>query len=264
MTDLPENQFPEAKITVNFHSSEARCIATFWTPNASEDTAIISDIHCFLLDFDKATSTKVGELCLSVQDQQASISKATASSASAEGDVIQAWIAHMDSINISTVLSTSGEYLVLSASLGSQKWQRILDLPSEQESQPETSPSTALASWANPRSVGASATYWHQYRYSVSVQRQRVLLHRATRNTSDRDAFYSLSCHEQVAIVPGYLANAEAWLLIPETNDGMMSVLLVATDHPPEVMRLAISWDMVNERLNDTETKYEGVMSELG
>jgi hypothetical protein len=249
IANTPELKFVDAKISVNFHAFRPFCIVTFWTRNVSSNANEICDVHCFMVDFEHGVD-RVRRLSLSVDSQSMPNFRETISSF--DGSLVRAWIARMDTMKRSTALSRCGQYLVLSASLGNQSWQQIIDLPTAKPTPPRCFPDQN-----NMRVIGSAMAYWHQHRYWTSIYRQRVLLNRSARNPEDRHTFSTLSCHVELTIVPGYLASAEAWVLIPESNGDAITLLLANKDGPAEAMTALVSWDVVTKQLDGLSAQYE-------
>jgi hypothetical protein len=61
----------------------------------------------------------------------------------------------------------------------------------------------------------------------------------------------------QLSILLIHLADAKAWLLISESDNAGMTVLVTTKDHPSELLRLKVSWNEVVERLKGLEAKFE-------
>jgi hypothetical protein len=253
--------FQNAKISVNFDNFNPLCVLTFWVqPHSSIDRAICS-VHGFVLDLKKAAvSHHLQPFTLCLEDHSIPPFKALAPRFN--GSLSRAWIAQMDMMERSAVLSKCGQYLVLRATIGPERCQTIVDLPNVQESKSkEENPRST--SQANPRVVEPKMTYWRQHRYWMSVYRQRILLHRSVRSVANMDTFSSLSCHVQLSVLPAHLADAKAWLLIPESNNAEMSILVTTKDHPPELLKLNVSWNTVVGKLNGLEAEHEEAMVAL-
>lgn len=248
--------FQNAKISVNFDNFNTLfCVLTFWVqPDSGIDRAICS-VHCFVLDLKKAAvshNLQPFTLCL----EGHSIPPFKALAPRFGGSLSRAWIAQMDAVERSAVLSKCGQYLVLSATIGPERCQMIIDLPNMQDSKSmEENPRST--SQANPRVVEPKMTYWRQHRYWMSVYRQRILLHRSVRSVVNIDTFSLLSCHVQLSVLPAHVADAKAWLLIPESNNAEMSILVTTKDHPPELLKLKVSWNTVVGKLKGLEAEHE-------
>jgi hypothetical protein len=261
ITNTKEISFQNAKISVNFDNFNPLCVLTFWVqPDSGIDRAICS-VHCFVLDLKKATvSHHLQPFILRLEGHSITHFKLLAPKFN--GSLSRAWIAQMDMMERSAVLSKCGQYLALSATIGPERWQMIVDLPNMQDSKSkERNPRST--SQANPRVVEPKMTYWHQHRYWMSVYRQRILLHRSVRSVANINTFSSLSCHVQLSVLPAHLANAKAWLLIPESNNAEMSILVTTKDHPPELLKLKVSWNTVIGRLKSLEAEHKEAMIAL-
>jgi hypothetical protein len=160
----------------------------------------------------------------------------------------------MDMMERSAVLSKCGQYLVLSATIGSEKYQMLLDLPNIQDSKSREEDQESPGP-TNPRVVEPKMTYWRQHRYWMSMYQQRILLHRSIRSVANINNFSSLSCYVQLSVLPVHLADAKAWLLIPESDNAGMTVLVTTKDHLPELLRLKVSWNKVVEKLKGLQAK---------
>ncbi|KAH0564926.1 hypothetical protein GP486_001681 [Trichoglossum hirsutum] len=261
ITDAGKIDFQDAKISVNFNNFNPLCVLAFWIqPDSGIDRAICS-VHCFVLDLkNAAVSHHLQPLTLFPKGHSITSFKPLAPRFN--GSLSRAWLAQMDMMERSAVLSKCGQYLVLSATIGPERCQKIIDLPNMQDSK-SGDENPRPTSQANPRVVEPKMTYWRQHRYWMSVYRQRILLNRSVRSVANIDTFSSLSCHVRLSVLPAHLADAKAWLLIPESSNAEMSVLVTTKDHPPELLKLKVSWNTVLGKLKGLEAEHEEAMTAL-
>lgn len=246
--------FQDAKISVNFDTLNPVCFLTFWT-KPDTDKAICT-VHCFVLNLTEAVITHhLQSVTLSLDSDHLSPSDQIASSF--YGSTSRAWISQMDMMERSVALSKCGQYLVLSAIVGPERYRWTVDLTphknpeSKKNENPESNPPT------NPGVIEPKIIHWRQHRYWTSVYRQRILLHRSVRSAADPDSFSSLSCHVQLSVLPAHLADAKVWLLVPNSNDADMTVLVTTQENPLELWKLQVSWNMIEGKLKGLEAKHE-------
>ena len=254
ITNADKFAFPAAKISINFDTFNPLCVLTFWAQPYSGIDRALCCVHCFVLNLEIATITH----CLhpiTLYSERNSVSPPDTLASSFSGSAREEWITQMDMMERSSVLSKCGQYLVLSATIGAERFKMIVDLPNKEESTSKER-ATGSTGHSNPRVIEPKMTYWHQYRYWMSVYHQRILLHRSTRGVINRNTFSSLSCHVQLSVLPAHLAHAETWLLIPESNAAPMTILVTTKDHPPELWKLQVSWDRVIGKLKDLEAEH--------
>jgi hypothetical protein len=254
ITNAEKFAFPAAKISINFDLFNPLCVLTFWVQPDSDIDRGLCSVRCFILDLETATITH----CLhpiTLYSEGSSIPSLDTPASSFNGSLREEWIAQMDMMERSTVLSKCRQYLVLSATLGAERFQVIVDLPSTEEytskEYMDSSPGQT-----NPRVIEPKMTYWREHRYWMSVYHQRVLLHRSVRSVTNRNKFSSLSCHLQLGVLPAHLSDAKTWLLILESNAASMTILVTTKDHPPELWKLQVSWDTVVGKLKDLEVEH--------
>jgi hypothetical protein len=254
ITNAEKFDFPASKVSVNFDNFNPVCVVTFWVQPDSDLYRVLCSVRCFIFDLEKATITH----CLhpiSIYLEGNSIPSPDTQGFSFNESPREDWIAQMDMMERSSVLSRCGQYLILSATIGAERFQMIIDLPSKEKSSSKE-PATGSTGQTNPRVIEPKMTYWYQHRYRKSVYHQRILLHRSIRSVTDRNTFSSLSCHVQLSVLPAHLADAKTWLLIPESNGAPMTILVTTKDHPPELWKLPVSWDAVVGKLRDLEGEH--------
>jgi hypothetical protein len=266
----PSLSFKDAKFTAAFDSNTPTFAVTFWARPTAQDSNAVCELHCFSVDIKENTVTSLGE------PMTLGLVHCTGNSETCILDH-DSWMADMNTMKRSMVISKCGGYIVLSATLGIQRWDKVIEIDNERNQNvkgksPENVPlDIDNGNKPNIRGKGpehialryiirvigsySTMTYWHQHRYWVSLYKQRVLLHRSARSVEYPDKFSDISCHVQLAIVPSYLGDSETWLLIPESRDGPMKVVLAPKTNPIEIWSLSVSWNVVLKRLVEVENR---------
>lgn len=67
----------------------------------------------------------------------------------------------------------------------------------------------------------------------------------------------------QPSVLPSHLGESKAWLLIPQSSDSEMTILVTPTYHPPELLKFRLSWNTVVGKLESLEAEQEDAILAL-